>query len=142
MLRLRGHRDRRGARRRERLGHRRRHVVSPQRSAGLEAAHDLQLEPLLAYGMQADAKNRVLYAEAQGNGVTGFVAATGKSYLCEDTGTDPLYLPGAPGARSSLTVPSNSNSSSFDADGMAVYSNNCCSRKCSGKPGPPLGTGL
>ena len=29
----------------------------------------------------------------------------GKSYLCEDTTTDPLYLPGAPGARSSLTVP-------------------------------------
>ena len=64
-----------------------------------------QLEPLLAYGMQPDASNRVLYAEAQGNGVTGFVAATGKSYLCEDTGNDPLYLPGAPGARSSLTVP-------------------------------------
>ncbi len=64
-----------------------------------------QLDPLLAYGMQEDALGRVLYAEAQGNGVTGFVAATGKSYLCEDTGTDPLYLPGAPGARSSLTVP-------------------------------------
>ncbi len=56
-----------------------------------------QLEPLLAYGMQPDASDRVLYAEAQGNGVTGFVAATGKSYLCEDTGNDPLYLPGAPG---------------------------------------------
>ena len=28
-----------------------------------------------------------------GNGVTGFVAATGKSYLCEDTTNDPLYLP-------------------------------------------------
>ena len=40
-----------------------------------------------------------------GNGVTGFVAATGKSYLCEDTSEDPLYLEGAPGARSSLTVP-------------------------------------
>ena len=64
-----------------------------------------QLDPLLAYGMQPDALGRVLYAEAQGNGVTGFVAATGKSYLCEDTGNDPLYLPGAPEARSSLTVP-------------------------------------
>jgi two-component system, sensor histidine kinase SagS len=64
-----------------------------------------QLEPLLAFGMQPDALGRVLYAEAQGNGVTGFVAATGKSYLCDDTGNDPLYLPGAPGARSSLTVP-------------------------------------
>jgi len=64
-----------------------------------------QLDPLLAYGMEPDASNRALYAESQGNGVTGFVAATGKSYLCEDTGNDPLYLPGAPGARSSLTVP-------------------------------------
>ena len=37
--------------------------------------------------------------------MTGFVAATGKSYLCEDTSEDPLYLEGAAGARSSLTVP-------------------------------------
>ncbi|MFN0197832.1 MAG: response regulator [Planctomycetaceae bacterium] len=64
-----------------------------------------KLEPLLTVGMNPEAANRVLYAEPQGTGVTGFVAATGKSYLCEDTGNDPLYLPGAPGARSSLTVP-------------------------------------
>jgi CheY-like chemotaxis protein/PAS domain-containing protein len=63
------------------------------------------LEPLLEVGMDAGAANRVLRADPQGNGVTGFVAATGKSYLCEDTTTDPLYLPGAPGAHSSLTVP-------------------------------------
>jgi CheY-like chemotaxis protein len=64
-----------------------------------------QLEPLLAVGMQPVAEGRVLHADPQGNGVTGFVAATGKSYLCEDIEHDPLYLPGAPGARSSLTVP-------------------------------------
>jgi PAS domain S-box-containing protein len=64
-----------------------------------------QLDPLLAVGMQSEAASRNLYAEPQGNGVTGFVAATGKSYLCEDTENDPLYLPGAAGARSSLTVP-------------------------------------
>jgi hypothetical protein len=63
------------------------------------------LEPLLAVGMDPGAAARLLRAEPQGNGVTGFVAATGKSYLCEDTTNDPLYLPGAPGARSSLTVP-------------------------------------
>ncbi|HEV7999185.1 MAG TPA: response regulator [Planctomycetaceae bacterium] len=63
------------------------------------------LEPLLAVGMDPGAASRALRADPQGNGVTGFVAATGKSYLCEDTQTDPLYLPGAPGARSSLTVP-------------------------------------
>jgi CheY-like chemotaxis protein len=63
------------------------------------------LEPLLAVGMDPGAAARLLRADPQGNGVTGFVAATGKSYLCEDTVNDPLYLPGAPGARSSLTVP-------------------------------------
>ena len=47
----------------------------------------------------------MLYAQPQNNGVTGFVAATGKSYLCEDTTEDPLYLPGVKGAKSSLTVP-------------------------------------
>ncbi len=54
------------------------------------------LEPLLAVGMEPGAASRPLRADPQGNGVTGFVAATGKSYLCEDTTTDPLYLPGAP----------------------------------------------
>jgi len=63
------------------------------------------LEPILAVGMTPEAANRKLFAEQTGNGVTGFVAATGKSYLCDDTSEDPLYLEGAAGARSSLTVP-------------------------------------
>jgi CheY-like chemotaxis protein len=63
------------------------------------------LEPVLAVGMMPEAAQRDLRAESTGNGVTGFVAATGKSYLCEDTSEDPLYLEGAAGARSSLTVP-------------------------------------
>jgi len=64
-----------------------------------------KLEPLLTAGMIPEAESRELYARPQGNGVTGFVAATGKSYLCEDTTNDPLYLVGAADARSSLTVP-------------------------------------
>jgi CheY-like chemotaxis protein/GAF domain-containing protein len=64
-----------------------------------------RLEPLLEEGMMPEAAQRVLHARAEGNGVTGFVAATGKSYLCPDTATDPLYIEGAAGARSSLTVP-------------------------------------
>src|SRR5262245_39730596 len=44
-----------------------------------------RLEPLLEEGMTPEAAGRVLYAKADGNGVTGFVAATGKSYLCPDT---------------------------------------------------------
>jgi len=64
-----------------------------------------RLDVLLAVGMEQVATNRTLYAKPDGNGVTGFVAATGKSYLCEDTTHDPLYMTGAPNARSSLTVP-------------------------------------
>jgi len=64
-----------------------------------------RLEPLLAEGIKPEAAQRKLVAEPENNGVTGFVAATGKSYLCEDTREDPLYLEGAQDARSSLTVP-------------------------------------
>jgi CheY-like chemotaxis protein/GAF domain-containing protein len=64
-----------------------------------------ELLPLLAVGMCEEAAGRPLFARPQNNGVTGFVAATGKSYLCEDTTEDPLYLQGFAGAKSSLTVP-------------------------------------
>lgn len=64
-----------------------------------------ELVPLLEVGMVPEAAGRPLYARPQNNGVTGFVAATGKSYLCEDTSEDPLYLRGAQDAKSSLTVP-------------------------------------
>jgi CheY-like chemotaxis protein len=63
------------------------------------------LEPLLQEGMAPLAANRELVASTEGQGVTGHVAATGKGYLCSDTAADPLYIPGAPGAHSSLTVP-------------------------------------
>ncbi len=64
-----------------------------------------RLVPLLTEGMTPLAANRQLKANKEGNGVTGFVAATGQSYLCPDTARDPLYIEGAAGARSSLTVP-------------------------------------
>ncbi|MEN6558472.1 MAG: response regulator [Thermoguttaceae bacterium] len=64
-----------------------------------------RLDSLLSMGMNDEAASRELWAQPQNNGVTGFVASTGKSYLCEDTTEDPLYLPGATGAKSSLTVP-------------------------------------
>lgn len=64
-----------------------------------------RLEPLLEEGMTPRAAHRELFARTEGNGVTGFVAATGKSYLCPDTATDPLYIEGAAGAGSALTVP-------------------------------------
>lgn len=64
-----------------------------------------ELQPLLSEGIDEEAATRPLFARPQKNGVTGFVAATGKSYLCENTAEDPLYLQGFRGAKSSLTVP-------------------------------------
>ena len=64
-----------------------------------------RLVPLLTEGMTPLAADRELYATEEGNGVTGFVAATGRAYLCPDTTQDPRYIEGAANARSSLTVP-------------------------------------
>lgn len=64
-----------------------------------------RLIPLLNVGMAPEAAERSLCAAREGNGVTGFVASGGGSYLCPDTSQDSRYLPGAPNARSSLTVP-------------------------------------
>jgi putative methionine-R-sulfoxide reductase with GAF domain len=60
---------------------------------------------LIQEGMAPEAADRELIPATEGNGVTGYVAAVGKGYLCTDVHLDPIYLPGAPGARSSLTVP-------------------------------------
>ena len=68
-------------------------------------AETKELRPLLSVGMDSGITQRKLFADMQGNGVTGFVAATGKSYLCEDTTDDDLYMDGLVGAKSSLTVP-------------------------------------
>jgi len=67
--------------------------------------HTGELKPLLQEGMTPEAATRKLFALPSGNGVTGYVAATGTSYLCPDASSDPLYLQGASGARSSMTVP-------------------------------------
>ncbi len=63
------------------------------------------LIPLLSVGIDQVAADRRLMASPQGNGVTGYVAASGESYLCRDTTKDPNYLEAFKGARSSLTVP-------------------------------------
>ena len=54
--------------------------------------------------MTAEAAARTLYANTEGNGVTGYVAATGQTYVCSDAANDPHYIEGADGARSSLTI--------------------------------------
>ena len=64
-----------------------------------------RLVPLMEEGMTEQAAGRELYARTEGNGVTGFVAATGQPYLCPDTTKDPHFIEGSAGARSSMTVP-------------------------------------
>lgn len=64
-----------------------------------------RLIPLMEEGMTPQAASRELYARTEGNGVTGFVAATGRSYLCTDTTSDPHFIEGSAGAKSSMTVP-------------------------------------
>ena len=54
----------------------------------------LSLKPLLADGMTQEAAARVLYAKTEGNGVTGYVAATGETYVCSDAAKDPRFLEG------------------------------------------------
>ncbi len=71
----------------------------------LDHTNKKRLVPLLVFGMEQAAVERELFAGPTGNGVTGYVAATGNSYLCLDTAHDPLYLVGNSNARSSLTVP-------------------------------------
>ncbi len=65
----------------------------------------LRLDFVLTGGFSEEAKSIELYARPEGNGISGYVAATGQSYICPDISADPLYLPGIPHAASSLTVP-------------------------------------
>lgn len=56
-------------------------------------------------GLPESVEDFDLYASAEGNGISGMVAATGKSYICNDVTTDPHYLKGLEKAASSITVP-------------------------------------
>lgn len=64
-----------------------------------------RLDTLLASGLSEEAQNLQIHAEPEDNGIIGWVAATGQSYICPDITQDAKYLPGLDNARSSLTVP-------------------------------------
>ncbi len=64
-----------------------------------------KLELVIASGLPPEATEVDLYAQREGNGIMGYVAATGRSYLCPDIDKDRRYVTGMSGARSSLTVP-------------------------------------
>lgn len=64
-----------------------------------------KLEIVMSAGLPPEALNIELFASADGNGISGFVAATGRSYICPDVERDPRYVQGLEHALSSLTVP-------------------------------------
>jgi CheY-like chemotaxis protein/GAF domain-containing protein len=62
------------------------------------------LETIFKQGLP-EVGTRQFFASPEGNGISGYVAATGRSYVCPDVRNDRRYLMGMEGARSSLTVP-------------------------------------
>ncbi|GIW75414.1 MAG: two-component system response regulator [Phycisphaerae bacterium] len=64
-----------------------------------------RLEIVMSAGLPEEALNIELFGDAENNGISGYVAATGRSYICPDVERDPRYVPGLDSARSSLTVP-------------------------------------
>ncbi len=64
-----------------------------------------RLEIVLSKNIEAQKVGEYIFAIESGNGVCGWVGATGRSALVEDVTVDPRYRPGLKGARSCLTVP-------------------------------------
>lgn len=64
-----------------------------------------ELKLVMSSGMPEKACAIRLYAQREGNGISGYVAATGEPYICPDTSKDPLYVFGLDQPGSSVTVP-------------------------------------
>jgi CheY-like chemotaxis protein/putative methionine-R-sulfoxide reductase with GAF domain len=64
-----------------------------------------RLTMVLSEGFPSWIGEMELYAGHEGNGITGHVAASGRSYICADTQNDPRYIQGIEAGASSLTVP-------------------------------------
>jgi two-component system, sensor histidine kinase SagS len=64
-----------------------------------------KLELVISAGLPPEALAVDLFALPEGNGISGYVAATRRSYICPDIKRDPRYVTGLDEAQSSLTVP-------------------------------------
>lgn len=64
-----------------------------------------KLDLALSHGLTPEGMAVELYAEEAGNGISGFVASSGRSYICADVSKDRLYVQGMEKAGSSVTVP-------------------------------------
>lgn len=67
--------------------------------------HNNRLRLVMKSGFPEEIQDLDLYLENEGSGISGHVATTGQSYICNDVTQDERFLPGLSGARSSLTVP-------------------------------------
>lgn len=64
-----------------------------------------KLEIVISAGLPPEALSVDLFALPEGNGISGYVASTRRSYICPDVQRDPRYVQGLDNALSSLTVP-------------------------------------
>jgi len=64
-----------------------------------------KLELVMSVGLPPDAQAIELYVGSEGQGISGFVAETGRSYICANTQSDERYITGLHKSGSSLTVP-------------------------------------
>lgn len=64
-----------------------------------------RLELVMSEGLPPEVQEVDLYAGVEGNGIVGYVAATGRSYLCRRITADDHYIQGLERAGSSLTAP-------------------------------------
>jgi len=71
----------------------------------LRAPGSDRLELVISENLSPMRIGETISVSEAGNGISGWVAATGKSYVCGDVRKDPMYREGLDDARSSLTVP-------------------------------------
>ncbi len=64
-----------------------------------------KLELVMSSGLRQGVQDIQLYASKEGNGISGYVGATGRSYICHDAAKDPRYIRGMDTPGSSLTTP-------------------------------------
>ena len=63
-----------------------------------------KLELVWSMGLPPEAQELDIYASPENSGISGYVAVTGRSYICSDIRKDSRYLIGIHEAKSSLTV--------------------------------------
>jgi len=64
-----------------------------------------KLEPVITTGLAEGVQDIRLFAAREGSGISGFVASTGRSYICHDASKDKRYIRGLDTPGSSLTTP-------------------------------------